>query len=519
VNFGFVFRQLGLLILVLSAFLLFTAVWAFGEWQFGGGGNEERSALLASLLATGVAGLVGGILTLLARGTRQFLGRREALLLVSLSWIVGMIISALPWFIWAHLREPVPGQDPQPFADFVNCCFESMSGLTTTGATILSKIGQIPRSLLLWRSVTHWIGGLGIVVLFVAVLPSLGAGGKRLFEMEATGPTTEGVRPRIRETARILWLIYCVLSSATFLAYWLLTPLDWFAALNHTLSTVSTGGFSLRDESIAAYDSLSLEVLVTLAMLLSGVNFAVFYQMWRGRWRAVFRDVELRVYLVLKLVSIVVIAISLMGEQIVTTAGSIVEDAGFGDALRAASFTLVSLHTGTGFCTADYDRFPELANALLWGLVFVGGCAGSTAGGVKVVRFWIALKVILAEIEKAFRPTVVRSLKMGGGAIDDAIKFDSISFCLLFLLLCMVGTGAILVFEPDPQRCDFLTAMTASLTAAANCGPGLHGIGSTQNWGWMTAGSKIVAIALMALGRLEIYALAALFTVRFWRAR
>lgn len=510
-NYRIVAQQTGLLLLVLSTIMLATAasVWGFLLAGF----PVSGSALTALLVSAGVGAVTGGATWIGNRNAPPHLGRREALLLVALSWIVGAALAALPFFLWAHLD---PAQGTSPFRGFDDCYFEAMSGLTTTGATVLSDIDALPPSLLFWRSMTHWLGGLGIVVLFVAVLPSLGTGGKKMFRVEATGPAQEGVRPHIRETARVLWYIYLGITAATTLSMWLLSPMTFFESVCHALSLVSTGGLSTSDASLGAWDSVALDYLSAFFMTLAGVNFAIYYAMVRGKWSVVKRDVELRVYLVLKVAVILLVMVNLHGERLVSTAGKVVEAAGLGESLRQATFATVTWQTGTGFGISDYDLWPGLSKALLVGLMFIGGCAGSTAGGVKVVRFWVALKVMLGQLEKAYRPSVVRPIRVGGSALDPEITLGCIAYLVGFFFV--VGIGAFIVHFSEPAgSTDAMTTMTASLSCLSNVGPGLGGVGATQNYGWMSIPSKLVLSVLMALGRLEFFAILVLFTPRFWR--
>ena len=544
-NYRYVAYQLGLILLVLAAALgLTTGVELVGfGWDAG-----ERLAVAALGVATLLTGLAGAALWYAGRAkVAATLHRRDALLLVALSWLLGAGLAATPYYVWGQLGGPghvaqameaaaEVDQSPQaqvavlaefapppprhPFMSPVACYFEAMSGLTTTGATVLggapNDIASLPHGLLLWRALTHWLGGLGIVVLFVAVLPMIGGGGKRLFQAEAPGPQSPGVRPRIRETARVLWMIYLLITVAAVGSY-RAVGMGWFDSFCHAFSVVSTGGLSTRDASMGAYGSLGVDVVSMVFMLLAGVNFGLMFLLVRGRWRDALGDEELRVYLALKMVVILVVAANLYGREIVTTAGATLE-AGVGTALRFAGFQTIALHTGTGFTTADYDRWPFLSRALLVGLMFIGGCAGSTAGGIKVIRFWITLKVLAASLERSFRPRVVRPLRVGKTVVDEDSKLGALTYCLFVLVLVAGGALLIGVFESKGgETVDFLTAATASLSTLGNIGPGFNGVGATQNYGWFSSPSLALMSLLMLLGRLEIYAFAVLFLPRFWR--
>lgn len=512
-NYRLVIQQLGLLVLVLCGLQASIATGA-GLLGWLADAPVEGTSLGAILISAGVAGLLGGLLWLFTRGASGHVGRREALLLVAVTWILGAGVAALPYYLWAQLDELGPSTR---FSSVIDCYFEAMSGLTTTGATILEDIEVLPPSILFWRALTHWLGGLGIVVLFVAVLPSVGTGAKKLFQVESAGPKHSGVRPHIRDTARVLWLIYVGLTVAATLALWATGKMSFFDAVTHAFSMVSTGGLSARNASIGAYDSMSVDFICSFFMLLAAINFALYYQVTRGKWRTALRDVELRVYLILKVTVILFVAFNLWGTEIISLSGRVIEDATFIDSIRYSTFTTVSLQTGTGFCVADYNAWPYLSKTLLFGMMFIGGCAGSTVGGIKVVRFWIAIKVMIGELEKAYRPNVVRPIRLAGATIDPELRLSCVVYCIGFIIVGAIGAALVYLFEPAGGPCDGLTAISASAACLANVGPGLGAVGATANYGWMTPGSKLLLIGLMALGRLEFFALLVLFTPRFWR--
>jgi trk system potassium uptake protein TrkH len=563
-NYAMVFRQLGLLTWVLSVCLLGVAGFGWFEVRMGYAGDRE--AAFATLWAAGVGTAMGSMFFSLgwrlrrgrsrrstadgvaapggipAVATSETLQRRDAFLLTGTAWILGGIIAALPFWFWAQMGgaaslspeeafavEAVNGtgnvylvQPGHEFMSFASCYFEAVSGLTTTGATVLGERGGIdnlPRTLLLWRSLTHWLGGLGIVVLFVAVLPSVGAGAKRLFQSESSAQDG-GVRPRIGDTARLLWIIYTGLTGAA-LGTFMLCGMGWFDALNHALSVMATGGYSTRGASVAHYDSAWMDYAFVLFMILAGTNFAIFYRTVRGNWTAALHDREFQVFLGLKLSVALVIAWTLWGGNITTTAGEEIMDASAAESMRYAMFQTASLHTGTGFATADWDDWSRLSLSLLFGLMMIGGCAGSTAGGVKVIRVIIALRVFAYAMERSYRPSVVRTIKVGGNPIDADTRTAAMTFLLLWLLILALGVMGLVLLEPNPEgggRLDPITALLASLVTLGNVGPGMYEIGATKHFGWFTDGSKYLMSVMMVLGRLELFALLVLFTPRYWRA-
>ena len=513
-NLRFVANQLGLLLTVLAVALLLIGAWS-ALLALGFHVHEERAAAGAFAIA-GVGGLgIGFALRRLTRGCPRDLERREALLLVSLSWILGAALSASPYLLWAHLAPAsldVPAR--HALGNPVNCYFETMSGLTTTGATVIVGIPDLPRSVLLWRATTHWLGGLGIVVLFVAVLPSLGVAGKRLFSFESAGPSPQGVRPEIRETARILWLIYVGITVAQVLAL-RVVGMGWFDSICHTFATVATGGFSTQDASIGAYHSAAVDWITIVFMVLAGANFGIYYQLIRRRYATVRADPELRLYLTVILLGGALVSILILGKPVTTTTGETFV-AGPVAAARYAFFQTVSIQTTTGFGTADFHHWPDLARVVLVLLMFFGACAGSTAGGIKIIRLWIVLRVLLAEVEHMFRPNVIRPMKVGGTPVSPDLKLSAVTYVAGVMVLWVLGIGILLAIEPSP-KCDIITAATASVATLCTIGPGLGEIGPVKNYAWFSDASKLVLALWMLLGRLEIFTIVVLFSPRFWR--
>ena len=516
-NLRMVFRQLGLLLLVLGGCLLLVTGVELAQWE--SGRLAEPKATIALALSMALSGALGGTLYLLCRPREKNLidlpGRREALLLVSLSWVVGAAVAAVPYFLWAWLVKAGGGTDPHPFASLARCYFEAMSGLTTTGASVLSNIESLPRGILLWRSLTQWLGGLGIVVLFVAVLPTLGVGGKKLFQAEAPGPTQPGVRPRIRDTARALWMIYLAMTAVLVLLLWLL-GMNLFDAVCHTFTTMATGGFSNYTASISAFDSAAIDFVIVLFMLLAGVNFGLYYKLLQRRWKGVYKDPELRLYLGIVLIATLLIGVSIYGTTWTTLDGQTREGTLF-QTVRYSLFQTVSIQTTTGYATADYDEWGFLPQAVLVTLMFIGASAGSTGGGIKVIRILVVARVLIAEIEKAFRPSVVRPIKVGKTAVSADMRQALLVYVLTILAIFALGSVVLMMFEP-PGTINFTTAATASAATLNNIGPGLSMVGPTDNFAVFSDPSLVVLSLLMVLGRLEVYALLALVLPRFWTA-
>jgi trk system potassium uptake protein TrkH len=518
----FVAQQLGLLLLILSACMVPSAAWSIHDFAVQHRPAEE-DALVALLLSATVGAVLGTILYRRGREAGAQLRRREALLLVALAWVVGAALSATPFRVWAAFHDFADGADPA-FRHSVNCYFEAMSGLTTTGASTLTNIESIPRSLLFWRAFTHWLGGLGIVVLFVAVLPILGVGGKRLFRFEAPGPSKEGVRPRIRAAARVLWAIYMGLTLAEILAL-KLAGFGWCDAMCHAFATMATGGFSTQNESIAGFANVRAEFIIVFFMILAGVNFGLYDRLLAGRWREVLANPELRAYLGIMLVSALVIAILILPVTFGTTAPDDGPVTGWADKARSTLFTVVSIQTTTGFCTADFDEWPFLPKGILIALMFVGGCGGSTGGGIKVIRFVILIKVLWVELETVFRPNVVRTVRVGTSVVDPPLRSATLIYFILIGAVVIVSTAMLIGLE-TPEKIEGLdhgdpasTAFSAVVATLNNIGPGLDLVGPSRNYEWLTSGSKLLLCLLMAMGRLELYAFLVLVRPDFWREK
>lgn len=537
-NFRHVLRQLGLLMLVLA--LAMAATMLVEVLALAKGELREKMSFYALLMGALLSGVVGGGLWYYGRSaTTDFLNRRDALLLVAMGWVLGAALAAVPFYAWAKLGGP-PAAPPsitiqlaeelesQPLAvttppthafdSYVACYFESMSGLTTTGATVLSTspydIESLPKGILLWRAFTHWLGGLGIVVLFVAVLPVVGMGGKKLFQVEAPGPKQQGVRPRIKETARILWLIYVTLTCVQVAAYGL-AGMPLFDSVCHTFATLATGGFSTQNASIGQYHHKPIIDWITIFfMLLAGVNFGLYYQLVSRKFTHIFRDPELRLYLAIIGLATLVIALCVVGKPSVITTGEEYTP-GLIDGFRDSIFQVTAIVTTTGFCTIDFNQWGFLPKAILIALMFVGGCAGSTGGGCKVIRFYIAFKVIMAEFEKVFRPNVVKPTRVGGAVVDPDAGRSVLIYLLLIAFLFGLGSVLLMLFETGTHL-DYASAATASLSALMNVGPGIGMVGAVENYGFFSAPSMILLSLLMALGRLEVFAILVLLVPRFW---
>jgi trk system potassium uptake protein TrkH len=477
-NLGRVLHILGVLLLVLAAAELLPLIWCLET-------GESRAAI-AFLAASGTSGSIGVLFRLL--GTREGdLYRRDGVLIVVGAWILASLTGAIPYWVAGVLPNPV------------DALFESASGFTTTGATVLLDIEGAGHPILFWRSFTQWLGGIGIVVLFVALLSELGPGARFLFKLEVPGPKAEVFHDRVQDTALALGRIYLALSLAEVVVL-LALGLNAFDALTHTFSTVSTGGFSPHPESIARFTP-AVRFAITIFMAAAGINFALYYALARHRDPRVLRDTELRSYLALIVGGTVLVSFVLIDAT----------DTPWFAAIGDALFQVVSILTTTGFATVDFDHWPDPARILLVTAMVVGGCAGSTAGGLKISRAIIGWRAAMREVRLTYGPNSVIAVALGGQSVPEESVRSVVS--LFFLWIAAWGAGALLLSIGDA---DFVTASTASIATLSNIGPGLGLVGPAGDFTFFSAWQKVLMIFLMWLGRLEFFALLALLSPRFW---
>jgi trk system potassium uptake protein TrkH len=480
VNLRRVVRILGLILFVIAGAQLPPLAWCLAPLDW-----DSATGLLAGATSCALLGLA-----LRGMGDDQGeLYRREGVLVVVGAWLFASIAGAVPYVV----SGAIPG--------VVDAFFESASGFTTTGASILVNIESLPAPILFWRSMTQWLGGIGIVVLFVALLSELGPGARFLFKLEVPGPKAEILHARVRETAVALFRIYLALTLVQTLLMLVLGS-SLYDALTHTFSTVSTGGFSPYTDSVAHF-SAAIQIVILIFMLGAGVNFALYAALANRRDASVLRDVELRVYLALVFIASLVVSVDVFASG--TSAGP-------GRVFLDGAFHVVSLLSTTGFATADFAAWPGMAHAVLVGLMFIGGCAGSTAGGAKIIRLLIGGKVAMREVRLTFSPNSVVAIAVG----DQVVPEESARGVSALLLLWVLGWGggALLLSVGDT---DIVTAATASLATVSNIGPGLAAVGPTENFAFFADWQKLVMVLLMWLGRLEFFAVLALLLPRFWR--
>jgi trk system potassium uptake protein len=474
-----ILRALGLLLLCLAGTMSLPLLIALLM------GGPEALPLLLSLVCTAAAGLLG----LLVPRRNTDIGPREGFAIVTVSWILFSAFGALPFYFAGALPS------------YTDAYFEAMSGFTTTGATVLTDIEGQPLSLQFWRCFIQWLGGMGIIVLSLAILPMLGVGGMQLYKAEVPGPVPDRLVPRIRQTARLLWGLYTLLSALE-IALLVLFGMPFVEAVLHTFATMATGGFSPKAASIGAYGSAAIDVTVTVFMFLAGANFALHFQALRGNFRA-YRDPEFRFYVGSVLGAIALMTFSLWGRVYPDLAA----------ALRYGAFQVVSIVTTTGFSTADYALWPPFAQFLLLCLMLLGGCAGSTGGAIKHIRSLLLFKVAYDHLYKLIHPKAVRHVKVGGRVVPKDVLDGVHAFVLLYFLTFFLATASLTMLDMD-----LVSAIGAVAATVGNVGPGLGTVGPVANYAGVPAAGKWILSLCMLVGRLELFTVFVLFTPDLWRS-
>ncbi|MCP4572991.1 MAG: TrkH family potassium uptake protein [bacterium] len=473
-------KVLAFLLLVTAACLLLPAVVAVIYRE-----PDWRDFLITS----GIGAAVGGLALTLLRGAPD-LRVREGFAVVALGWLVVGLLGSLPFWL--------SGQIP----DFTDAVFESISGFSTTGSSILTDIEGRSHAILFWRTMTHWLGGMGIVLLALAILPLLGVGGMQLFRAEVPGPVAERLTPRIRETAKLLWGVYVLLTALEVVAL-LLAGMSLFDAVCHAFATMATGGFSNNDSSVGGYGSPAVEWVIIVFMFLAGVNFSLHFMALTGRWRGYARDEEFRFYGVIILLSTALITTVLLGASFYPDAGTTV---------RHALFQVLAIVTTTGFGTADYLLWPPFTHALLLVLMAVGGCAGSTGGGIKVMRVLILLKHAKLELRKMLHPRGVFTVWFNNRPLSPGLQTNVLGFFLLFMVVYIAG---VLILTLGGR--DLVTSVGATAASIGNIGPGLGLVGPASNYSALLAWEKWLLMLMMIIGRLELFTVLVLFLPSGWR--
>jgi trk system potassium uptake protein TrkH len=445
---------------------------------------------LGTALFTTVSGF---ILEKLCYDSNQIeeLNRKEAFFIALSCWVMAGVFGAIPYFMMSIFSSPI------------DALFESFSGYTTTGATVLTEVESLPHGILFYRSFTQWLGGMGIIVLGIAILPKLSVGGIQLMGSETPGPIMEKITPKIAETAKKLWFIYFAISLLLVVSL-LIAGMPVFDSIVTSFSTLSTGGFSIKNTGIAAYGSPLIEVIVTIFMFLGGVNFLIHYYAFTGRFSKIIKNSEFKFYSLLVAVFIVIISFNLWKTHYPD----------YLDALRHSAFQVISILTTTGFNSVDFNVWTEFAMFFLLVAMFIGACSGSTSGSVKVLRILILLKkIFVREINTLIKPHAVLIVKVNNRTVPENVIASVTSFFLLYVLFFVISVLVILAVEDI----SIMGALSSCAATLGNVGPGFEEVGATQNYNFFSGFSKLWLCFLMLLGRLEIFTILVIFTPMFWR--
>ena len=474
-----------LILRILSFLLIFEAIFmASGlivAWWFG----EPLYPLLVSVIIIVTAAVILRIFS--KNKDRKNIGKREGYLIVTLSWLVISLFGSLPFFISGWIPN------------FTDAFFETMSGFTTTGASILTDIEALPKNLLYWRAMTHWIGGMGIIVLTVAILPFLGIGGMQLLVAEMPGITPDKLHPRITSTAKRFWGIYVLFTFLQVLLLWA-GEMDLFDSVCHAFATMATGGFSTKNDSIAGFSAYSQYIIIVF-MVLAGTNFTLHYLAISGQFTKIWKNQEFKAFLG------IIAAVTL-----IITFGLFKDGLEVENSFRNALFTVVSIITTTGFATANYLLWHPLLWILILALMFIGGSAGSTGGGIKVVRHLLLIKNSWIELKRAIHPNAIIPVKLNGKSVPQQIIFSVMAFFLFYILVFAAGV-LIMAFLGMGLE----TSIGATIANLGNIGPGIGGVGPVDNYAGFSAAAKWVLSFLMLLGRLELFTVLIIFSPAFWR--
>jgi len=481
IHFRLIIKFIGLLLMIVSGFMATSIPWSI---YYG-----EKETIWAILISSGITLAVGFLLFLLTKGyDHRNIGKKEGYIVVTLTWVSISLAGTLPFYISGAI----------PF--YTDAWFETVSGFTTTGASILTDIEAMPKGLLFWRSMTHWLGGMGIIVLTLAILPILGVGGMQLFVAEAPGTTPSRLHPRITETAKRLWGIYMIFTFMQTLLL-MLGGMELFDALCHSFSTMATGGFSTQNDSITGY-SPYIQYVIILFMIIGGTSFSLHYFLLKGQFSKVLNNEEFRFYLSVIGVFTLIITVSLL----------LMYQVGLEKAFRDSLFHVVSILTTTGFITSDHQQWEIFIWFFIFILMFTGGCIGSTAGGIKMIRILVLFKNTRLELKRLVHPMAVIPVKINGKAIPTEIIHNFLAFFLTYMLIFFAGSAIMTFFGLS-----FETAVGASIATIGNIGPSIGSIGPAENYGHLHFGAKWVLSFFMLLGRLELFTILLLFSPSFWK--
>ncbi|MEJ5245374.1 MAG: TrkH family potassium uptake protein [Bacteroidota bacterium] len=483
-NLRIVAKILGLILVFLSFTMLLPLPFSYYY------NSQDQASFIFSFCITFLVGILAFFSSKRNLGSSQKdIHPKEGFAIVGFGWIALSLFSALPFVISGAIPS------------YTDAFFETMSGFTTTGASILTDIEALPKGILFWRSFTHWIGGMGIIVFSIAILPFLGVAGMQLFKAEVPGPTADKLTPRITETAKILWGVYFLFTIVETVLL-MFAGMDLFDALCHTFGTMATGGFSTKNASVAAYNSPVIDYIIIVFMIIAGANFALHYRVLTGNYRELFRNEELKYFLL-----VIFFATAFVTYDILR-----LNYANLSDSIRYALFQVVSIITTTGYGTFDYEKLSATTHFIFLILMFIGGCAGSTGGGLKVIRSVILTKYVYTEIKRLIHPKAIIPVRFGGRAIEKNILSNISAFFIVYLLISAFSVMLITLFQVD-----IVTSIGAVAACINNIGPGLADVGPTDNYSRFHPFVKWYLSFLMLLGRLEVFTILVLLTPVFWR--
>jgi trk system potassium uptake protein TrkH len=449
----------------------------------------KENDLTGFALSSGLNLLVGALIIWLTRNASKDIGKREGFIIVTLVWIVFSLLGSLPYIFTGSIPS------------YTDAFFETMSGFTTTGSSVLNDIESLSHGILFWRSLTQWLGGMGMIVLSLAILPIFGIGGMQLYIAEVPGPTPDKISPRIRQTAARLWVIYLIFTVAQTLLLWV-GQMPLFDSVCHSFTTMATGGFSTKQASIAHWPSPYIQYVIILFMFIAGTNFTLSYFAIRGKFSHLIKDEEFRFYGLIVLLFAIIITAGLL----------ISSETGIEKAFRESLFQVVSIITTTGYATTDYLLWKPILIALIFSAFFIGGSAGSTGGGIKIMRILLLLKNGYYELKRMLHPNAVIPLKFNNHSVDSKIVTNILAFFVIYFMIFGISTIIFMLFEPD-----FETSMGAVATSLGNIGPGLGTVGPAESFSHIHAAGKWFLSFLMLLGRLELFTILVLFSPAFWK--
>ena len=480
INFRFIANLIGRLLVLESAFLFLCVIVALIY------GEPDAMAFFYSALIT----LVGGIfMSWKIKIKERVLAKKDGYFTVTMVWLIFSLFGSLPY----TLGNTIPS--------FADAFFETMSGFTTTGSSILNNIESLPHATLFWRSLTQWLGGLGIIMLFIAILPRLGIEGRDLYVAEITGPTHSKTSFTFTSSARQMWVLYTGLTLLQTLLL-MLGGMNLFDGICHSFTTMATGGFSTKQSSIAHWDSAYIQYIVIIFMFIAGTNFGLLHTAIRGNWRKLIRDNEFQLYFLIMLIASLIIGFCLYFNQWT----------GLGKSLRDAIFQVVTLMTTTGFATVDYLHWPPYLGLLLFILFFIGSSAGSTSGGMKVIRVYLLFKNSFIELKRIIHPNGIINVKYNNKTVHPNVMTGIMGFAILFMIIFVIGSMIMTLFTDD-----IITACSAVITSMSNVGPGFGSIGPMASFAHLNDFAKLFLAFLMLVGRLEILTVMVLFTKSFWK--